>query len=36
MELTTTPMMERQRKHRENSTQATQIANIAARSNGCR
>jgi MFS family permease len=31
MELTTTPMMERQRKHRENSTQATQIANIAAR-----
>ena len=31
MELATTPMMERQRKYRENSTQATQIANIAAR-----
>ena len=31
MELATTPMMERQREHRENSTQATQTANIAAR-----
>jgi hypothetical protein len=31
MELATTPMMERQRNQRENSTQAIQIANIAAR-----